>query len=252
MPRSTRVFNSPRPLQGRLHFGERIPVVGSLRSLDHRLPYEPPPVAYSYFSRAEWKARHSVTSRALLPRGFCGGEGADRRMRGRSRVYVISACGLISHIWNAPPHPASPPSAPAKTAGGEGLSTLRTWRSVEAHREKCGRVMRHGILPPPLHFAKHRGGGTRAWPAGGTPALQTKRPGVAAGPFVGLRGLVIRTECSPRSGRRADRRTTSGTVLLPGTRPHRSDPWHSTSSLWSGCTCRSSRCGSRSCIPSAY
>ncbi len=77
-------------------------------------------------------ANAALTSRAFSPAGFCGGEGADRRMRGRftgtSVAHSRVKAPLIRHRHLHPPQ---------ETAGGEGLSTKRSGERFEQPCEKC-------------------------------------------------------------------------------------------------------------------
>jgi hypothetical protein len=70
------------------------------------------------------------------PAGFGGGEGADRRMRGRfTRSSLAHVCR--SHLsGRRPPHPPSAPSPPAKNRGGRRTLDKRAWQRIQADRKR--------------------------------------------------------------------------------------------------------------------
>jgi hypothetical protein len=69
-----------------------------------------------------------------------GGEGADRRMRGQAG-WVSTSCSA-----DRPPHPASPPSPPARSRGGRRTLDERAWQSIQAERGKYGLTFFHMLI----------------------------------------------------------------------------------------------------------
>src|SRR5229473_3526460 len=121
-----------------LRNGEKIQVTPSGRCIPHAL------------------LKSSATcypSRAFSPAVSCGGEGADRRMRGpftstrfARELYGNVNAGLqavsdkrrqITHSRVRPPHPPPAPSPPAKNRGGRRALDERTGSAQEGSG-KCG------------------------------------------------------------------------------------------------------------------
>jgi len=83
-------------------------------------------------NRLSRKSRTLLHRESFSPAGFRGGDGADRRMTGRSQINIGR-----SHLSGIrPPHP---PSAPLD---------VRAWQTAQADRGKCGLNHRAYDAPP--------------------------------------------------------------------------------------------------------
>jgi multiple sugar transport system substrate-binding protein len=88
----------------------------------------------------------ALTSRAFSPAFFSGGEGADRRMRGRlARTRSVDRDSRVNAPLIRLRHPSTRFARseqallpPQETAGGEGLLTKGTGERLKRPREKCG------------------------------------------------------------------------------------------------------------------
>src|SRR5882672_3528761 len=107
------------------------------RRLARRRPAACPPGTKHWLST---HTSHTLSGKAgtllhrdpFSPAVFGGGEGADRRMRGRCTRTSFAHVGR-SHISRIrPPHPPSAPSPPAKNRGGRRTLDERACQRVQA------------------------------------------------------------------------------------------------------------------------